>query len=119
MEAFAAFCQAFARSTIGHSIEVEFLTWFNATAAYGNRRMSFNVGDLKEEWFEGPLREDQIDLVIHELGHEYAANHFSREYNDALTKLGSQAVKLALDNPGLFDMARYAPAPDNTQTFRR
>ena len=81
--------------------------------------MSFNVGDLKEEWFEGPLREDQIDLVIHELGHEYAANHFSREYNDALTKLGSQAVKLALDNPGLFDMARYAPAPDNTQTFRR
>lgn len=119
MEAFAGFCQAFAQATIGHEIEIEFLKWFNATAAYGQRRMSFNVGNLGPEWFVGPLRVEQIDLVIHELGHEYAGNHFSREYNDALTKLGAQAVKLALDNPGLFDITRYAPEPAEPPAFRR
>ena len=119
MEAFAGFCRAFAQATIGHEIEVDFLEWFNASAAYGKRRMSFNVGSLKPEWFEGAIREEQIDLVIHELGHEYAANHFSREFNDALTKLGAQAVKLALADPGLFDLARYAPMPPEPQPFRR
>ncbi|WP_456749086.1 hypothetical protein [Bradyrhizobium sp. USDA 4341] len=119
MEAFAGFCQAFAQATIGHEIEIEFLAWFNATAAYGRRRMSFNVGNLGPEWFEGALRVEQIDLVIHELGHEYAANHFSREYNDALTKLGAQAVRLALDNPGLFDITHYAPTAADPPTFQR
>jgi hypothetical protein len=48
-----------------------------------------------------------VDLVIHELGHEYEPNHLSKNYNDALTRLGAAAVMLALENPGLFDLSRF------------
>lgn len=119
MAAFAGFCRAFAEATIGSSISVEFLERFNARAAYGQGRLSFNVSTLGAEWFDGPLREEQIDLVIHELGHEYAPNHFSRGYNDALTMLGAKAVKIALADPGLFDIARYTPVPGDLATFQR
>jgi hypothetical protein len=107
MHAFSRFVQAFARETIGQAISVEFLKSFNAVAAYGGRRMSFNVGHLKKEWFEGPIRQEQIDLVIHELGHEFEGNHLSKSYNDALTLIGAKAVMLALKKPCLFDIKTH------------
>lgn len=108
MAAFGRFVRAFALETIGHRIQVDFLKSFNATAAYGGRRMSFNVGVLSQEWFEGPLRNEQIDLIIHELGHEYESNHLSRAYNDALTSLGAKAVMIALSKPAMFDIKTHA-----------
>jgi len=107
MERFAEFVRAFCLAAAGVNVGVTYLKWFNATAAYGGRNMSFNVTKLGKGWFEGPLRQDQLDLVIHELGHEYEANHLSTKYNDALTRLGAKAVMLALENPGLFDLSRY------------
>jgi hypothetical protein len=112
MLCFSRFVKAFARETIGRSISVEFLKTFNAIAAYGQARMSFNVGNLKQKWFEGPIRKEQIDLIIHELGHEYEPNHLSKSYNDALTSIGAKAVMLALSNPGLFDITAYETAPE-------
>lgn len=107
MEKFEGFVRAFCLAAAGVEVSVTFLKWFNATAAYGGRNMSFNVTRLGKAWFEGGLRQDQVDLVIHELGHEYESNHLSTKYNDALTKLGAKAVMLALENPGLFDLSRY------------
>jgi len=107
MRRFARFVRTFAQHVIGHAIQVDFLKAFNATASYGGRRMSFNVGKLGSGWFKGPLRQEQVDLVIHELGHEHEANHLSKAYNDALTLIGSKAVMLALSNPAVFDICAY------------
>jgi len=41
-------------------------------------------------------------LIIHELGHEYAANHLSAEYHDAICRLGAQLTQLALEHPLCF-----------------
>jgi hypothetical protein len=107
MERFEGFVRAFCKAAAGVDVHVSYLKEFNASAAYGSRNMSFNVTRLGKAWFEGPLRQGQVDLVIHELGHEYEGNHLSKNYNDALTRLGARAVMLALENPGLFDLSRY------------
>jgi hypothetical protein len=107
MVRFEGFVRAFCKAASGVDVDVSYLKSFNAIAAYGGRNMSFNVTRLGKQWFEGPLRQEQVDLVIHELGHEYEGNHLSRQYNDALTRLGARAVMLALENPGLFDLSRY------------
>jgi uncharacterized protein YqfA (UPF0365 family) len=44
--------------------------------------------------YDSPLR------GIHELGHEKASNHFSREYNNALTLIGANVTMLALIGMG-------------------
>lgn len=115
MAAFALFCRAFARRTIGAEVKVRFLRRFNAAACYGDRVLTFNVSRLGEEWFEGPLERGQLDLIIHELGHEYEPNHYRKEYNDALTRLGAQATLLALNAPEIFDLAGYAPGARRMQ----
>jgi hypothetical protein len=107
MKHFEGFVRAFCKAAADVDVSVSYLKSFNATAAYGARNMSFNVTHLGKTWFEGPLRQEQVDLVIHELGHEFESNHLSTKYNDALTRLGAKAVMLALENPGLFDLSRY------------
>lgn len=109
MEAFAEFCIELARRTLGVEINVRFLDYFNAAAAYGSRGLDFNVSRLGKKWFEGPLKRQQLDLVLHELGHEYAPNHFSTKFNDALTRLGAEVTLLALTDPAVFDLDRYGP----------
>jgi hypothetical protein len=107
MERFAGFVRAFCKAAAGIEVSVTYLKRFNAAAAYGGRNMCFNVSGLGRQWFDGPLRQEQVDLVIHELGHEYESNHLSKNYNDALTRLGAKAVMLALKNPGMFNLDSY------------
>jgi hypothetical protein len=107
MERFGGFVRAFCKAAADVDVDVHYLKRFNAIAAYGGRNMSFNVTRLGKPWFEGPLREEQVDLVIHELGHEYEINHLSTEYHKALTRLAARAVMLARDDAGLFDLSRY------------
>jgi hypothetical protein len=70
-------------------------------ANYGGRRMCLNHGRLGKRWWSGPLA-DKLDLMVHELGHEYESNHLSSKYNDALTKLAGKLAVLALEKPELF-----------------
>jgi len=70
-------------------------------AAYGGRQMVLNLGRLGHKWFSGPLA-PITNLVLHELGHEYASNHLSSDYHAALTRLGAKMTDLALDRPELF-----------------
>jgi len=108
MRAFAAFCKALGRRLLDREVSVSFLRRFNAAAAYGNGHLSFNVGRLGKAWFAGPLQARQLDLVLHEFGHETSRNHLDRAFSDALTRLGAGATMLALAEPGFFDLARYA-----------
>ena len=106
MSAFEQFCKELAREVMGVDISVDYFESFNATAAYGNRRLSFNVGHLGTEWFES-ISAEQIDLVVHEFGHEYASDHLSDKYYRALTSLAGKTVIAALDRPAMFDMSTY------------
>jgi hypothetical protein len=65
-------------------------------ACYGSRTISFNVRNLGgDRWFDLKTNRLEIDdLIIHEFGHEYAANHLSEAYNDALSRLAAKAMAL-------------------------
>lgn len=108
MDAFAEFCKELARHLMGKEISVDYFKTFNGAAAYGGQRLSFNVSRLGKAWFE-EIGAKQLDLVIHEFGHEYSHDHLSDSYYKALTRLGGQSTRLALDHPELFDLDRYAP----------
>lgn len=110
MSAFEAFCKELAREVMGVDISVDYFESFNATAAYGSRRLSFNVGHLGTEWFER-IGSEQIDLVVHEFGHEYASDHLSDKYYRALTSLAGRAVVAALERPAMFDLSTYGLEP--------
>jgi hypothetical protein len=74
-------------------------------AWYGNKTLTFNLPKLGKSFFENfPNNiEDVIDLVIHELGHEYSSDHLSEEYYRALTMLGAKSTMLALKEPEFFN----------------
>lgn len=104
MDAFAAWCVRLGQALLGTDIDVEFYARFNdpmTQAAYGGRRLQFAVNRLGRAWFRGPLREEQLDLVLHEFGHHFASDHLSRDYYNALSRLGAKAAMLALTNPSL------------------
>jgi hypothetical protein len=66
-----------------------------AVATYGSKTISFNLAHLGHRWFN--LTDNRLaidDLIIHEFGHEYAANHLSEAYNDALSSLAARAMQL-------------------------
>lgn len=112
MARFSQFCKLLGRRVLDAEIEVNFLERFNALAAYGPGSLSFNIGRLGKAWFEGDLRQEQVDLVIHEFGHHFEMNHLSKNYNDALTRIGAAVTMAALAEPDLFDLRRHGPELD-------
>lgn len=100
------FTKALAKRLIGYDIEVQFESVSNTgrQACYGHHTLTFNVGTLGEWWFDRlPGTEAILDLILHELGHEYESNHLSSAYYAALTKLGARLAGIALNEPELFD----------------
>jgi len=91
-------------SLFGSGINVQIVDepdWkFNAT--YGTGGFILNKWCLADHYFNGDISECVIDLVIHEFGHHIESDHLSRKYNDALTKIGAQMTRLALEKPELF-----------------
>lgn len=70
---------------------------------------SFNYGRLGYKWFEGGVRRESIDLVIHELGHHLAGgdSHLDSRYYHGLTKLAGEAVMLAIAEPDFFTVEAH------------
>jgi len=57
--------------------------------------LQFNVRNLGKHWFDLDNNRLAIDdLIVHEFGHHYAANHLSEAYNDALSRLAAKAMQL-------------------------
>ena len=111
MCAFEQFVIAIAWALLQRKITVEFLQRFNAIAAYGDGVIYFNVGSLGKRWFEPSLRAAQLDLLLHEFGHEYALNHLSQAYLDALSMLGAKLALLAIERPQMFELEAYQSLP--------
>lgn len=67
----------------------------------------FNVGhpQMGEAWFEGPLRWDHVDLIIHELAH-HGGHHLASGYHELISKAAGKTALLALTRPEIFDLGR-------------
>lgn len=90
--AVAAFAGRAALFILDRQIVVEIArepTWpFSAT--YGNGQLVLNLGRLGHKFFDNCHSEEVLDLLIHELAHEWASDHLSREYFAALSKAGAR-----------------------------
>lgn len=109
VRAFVEKTKRLARVLMNVEVDVEIAndpTWpFGATwgASKGGRaHMYINRGRLGESWF-ALMGAKQIDLVIHEFGHEYSDNHLSEDYYHALTKLAGLLAVAVKANPTLID----------------
>lgn len=93
----------------------------NGGAAYGARRMYFNVARLGKAWFGKPLigNGSVLELIIHELGHEYSHDHLSSEYYAALCQIGSKLAYMVMENPKIFLEDYYVSATDDNKENER
>lgn len=78
-------------------------------ACYGNGHLTINRAAHRADWWDG-LHEDNLSLLIHELGHHYEADHLSRGYYYALSDLGARLALAAAADSGLrADMLGWLP----------
>jgi hypothetical protein len=96
MKGVAEYARKLARLLLDVDIIVRFGDQPSREAAcWGSRSIQFNVRNLGKRWFALDNNRVAIDdLLIHEFGHHYAANHLSEAYNDALSGLAAKAMKL-------------------------
>jgi len=94
-----------ARLTIGKdNLKVRFIecdTKNTPSATFGMDGLTFYVSNLGKDWFNNPLRESVIDLIIHELGHN-GGHHTEVGYHKTLTKIGAKLMLTALNDPSFF-----------------
>jgi len=105
MKRFANFANECARAAIGKSISVVISNDFgwHPTAAFGPAGTLYvNMCRVGREWFDEHASERQLDLLIHEFGHNVEGNHLSEGYHDALCTIGAKLARLAATRPTLF-----------------
>jgi hypothetical protein len=101
----ADFAQEAAQELLDQKIKVRIANepdWPVAATFGRSGSLVFNVAKLSPDFFELGITEDVIDLLIHEFGHHWTTDHLSRDYYDALTKLGAKMTFLAIRRPELF-----------------
>ena len=79
-------------------------------ACYGNAVFRYNLKVLGKNFFADAMKNQLkvLDLIIHELGHQYESNHLSEKYYRSLTELGAQMTLLAIRKPELFVIGETA-----------
>jgi hypothetical protein len=81
----------------------------NFLACFGPRSpLDLNLPKLGKGFFQSGYSQRVLDLLIHELGHEYESNHLSANYYRALTRIGARLALAVAANPNLIRDA--APA---------
>lgn len=104
MRGVAAYTKRIAHELLGQEVCVDIaseVAWpYGAT--YGNGHLTFNLGRLGHRFFDQGISNELNSLLIHEFAHHYESDHLSQKYYDALADLGSQLVRLALNQPEIF-----------------
>ncbi len=58
---------------------------------YGPGRLTFNVGRLGRRWFDLETNRVEIEkLLLHEFAHEFASDHLSHEYHEAICSIAAK-----------------------------
>ncbi len=115
------YAKRIAPALVEHEIEVRIVckpTW-PVAATYGpSGSLTLNLGTLGHRFFEDRTWEglQRInELLIHEFAHQYAGDHFTRQFYDSMGLIGARLAKLALDRPELFaDMVTETAEPSAT-----
>ncbi len=102
MKKTAEIAKKIAKECLGINISVCFASWTGVSAEYGNRTLTFNVSMLGHRFFDPPLSEQTLDLIIHELGHE-KGNHTEKGYHEALTMMAAKLIFLIKKNPSFLE----------------
>ena len=76
-------------------------TW-PVAACYGKGKLIINAAGVGRDWFNGLLAKINA-LLLHEFAHQYASNHLSEDYHEAICELGAELCNLALADPAFFD----------------
>lgn len=92
-----------AKRCLGIDVNVQFFKWTGAAAQYGLRSLTFNVKKLGRTFFDPPLSDEVIDLILHELAHEKGF-HTEVYYHSCLTRMAGELIMLALDEPEFFEL---------------
>ncbi|MEW6613963.1 MAG: hypothetical protein AB1401_00605 [Thermodesulfobacteriota bacterium] len=104
MRKVAELARKIAKGYLGVDILVKFARWEGNTGAeYGNKELSFNVACLGVGFFNPPLSEKVIDLIVHEICHERGL-HTQASYHNALTGVCGMLVMIALKEPEFFEV---------------
>jgi len=102
---FAEFAQKVAREALKVNISVHFVrSGISASAYYnpGAHSLTFNLSKLPGNFFDD-ITQQNIDLLVHELGHE-KGNHTEHNYHKCITKLAGWMVMKALQDPSFFEV---------------
>lgn len=116
MRAVASYCTRLAARLLDVQLEVvmEGVRKQSYDANYGKisgsttmSRLTFNVPRLGRKWFDLKSNFHAInDLMIHEFAHQFASNHLSSDYHDALSRLGASLLEVGLQEPEFFAQHR-------------
>jgi len=90
-----------AKRCLGIDVNVRFFKWTGASAQYGLRSLTFNVKKLGRRFFDPPVNNRVIDLILHELAHEKGF-HIDASYQNCLSRMAGCLVMLALEEPEFF-----------------
>ena len=90
-----------AKALIGKPIQVRIAAdkGWRFDAAFGGVTLTVNRSRVGRKWFEGPVDEQVLSLLIHELGHYYCSDHLSHRFHDALCDLGARLSLWLTANP--------------------
>ena len=95
-----------ARLLLGRNVKVVILkSRATVLADYGSQKIRLNLQQLGREWFakavkDGFLSEQHVELLVHELGHEFASSHLDEGYHKSQTRLGVKLAFLAVSMGG-------------------
>lgn len=92
-----------AKRCLGIDINVHFLKWTGVAAQYGHKTLDFNVKKLGRRFFDPPINNRVIDLILHELAHEKGF-HVEASYQNCLSRMAGELIMLALEEPEFFKL---------------
>jgi len=92
-----------AKRLLGINLTVVFVkSKADTRADFGNNVLTYNVSRLGKTFFDPPVSDKTLNLLIHELGHAKGNHHTEMAYHQLLTELGSKLAMLALTEPSFF-----------------
>lgn len=66
-----------------------------------SKKLRFNISKLSKGWFAKRLSQSVLDLLVHELAHEYGG-HLDKSYHKKLTEVAAAMTLKALNDPDFF-----------------
>lgn len=102
----AALTKAIAKRVAGFEVTVGFIELPNSHGAawYGNRHIDFVVNKLGAAWFNDPLADQVLELILHELAHDDGM-HTEHGYHEAICRMAAALVRIAREEPTWFETA--------------